>query len=370
VKKIYYSILKNSGGHISAARAIAAAMEELKVGPFEHKLGDLSLKVRTFWTNIAYAYSFMNEYFPWTWKALYYSTNDPKRVSRLYDICYPLLFAKKIKKFLEKEKPDLILSMVGPPTQGIIRAIERSGKSIPLIIIALDPVTLHASWMDPKADLMIVATEEARETCLKFGMPPAKVRDIGFPIHPRFLQNYGSKEDLRRGFDLNPDIFTVLLMGGGAGIGRVFDIAKALNSSDLPIQLIVVAGFNKRLELKFLKKRFRFPVKVFGYTDRIPEIMAASDVMITKAGPGAVFEAIAKELPLVITSYIPGQEEGNVDYVDKNRLGVIAQKPEKIVDAVRQMQTKGTEELKSNMRRIRNPAAVYEIARLIAGYLS
>jgi 1,2-diacylglycerol 3-beta-galactosyltransferase len=369
VKKIYYSILKNSGGHVSAARAIAAAMEELKVGPFEHKLGDLVVKVRTFWTNFAYSYSFLNEYFPWAWKAAYYATNDPKRVRKLYDICYPFLFARKIKKFLEEEKPDLILSMVGPPTQGIIRAIKKSGKTIPVITIALDPVSIHATWVDPRADVMIVATEEARETCLQFGMPPKKVRDIGFPIHPRFLQDYGSKEDLRREFDLDPDTFTVLLMGGGAGIGRVFEIATALNSSDLPVQLIVVAGFNKKLELRLLRKKFHFPIKVFGYTDRIPEIMAASDAMITKAGPGAIFEAIAKELPLILTGCIPGQEEGNVDYVEKNRLGIIAQEPEKIVNAVRHMQTTGTEEFKSNMRRIRNPAAVYEIAKLVASYL-
>ena len=190
------------------------------------------------------------------------------------------------------------------------------------------------------------------------------------PINPGFLKNYGSKEDLRKEFDLDPHTFTILLMGGGGGIMGLYRTAKALNSSDLDIQLMVIAGFNKRLELKFQRTCFRFPIKVFGFTDRVPEIMAASDVIITKAGPGAVFEAMAKELPLIITGNIPGQEEGNVEYVKKHGLGIVAREPSKIVKAIRQMQTIGTEEIRSNMRRIKNPAAVYEIAKLIASYLS
>ena len=102
MKKILYAILENSGGHISAARAIIAAMDELKAGPFEHKLVDFSKEIRTFWTNVAYAYQIMNEYFPWSWKALYYSTNDHKRVEKIYNLFYPLLYARKTLKIFKE----------------------------------------------------------------------------------------------------------------------------------------------------------------------------------------------------------------------------------------------------------------------------
>jgi len=218
MKKILYSILQISGGHISAARAIIAAMEEIKTCPLEHKLIDFTAKIKTFWTTISNSYQIMNEYFPWSWKALFYSTNDPKRCNRIYNIFYPMLYAKKTLKIFEEEKPDLVVSLVGPATQGIVRAIKDMGKSIPVITIVLDPVTFHASWADPRVDRIVVATEEARDRSIKFGMPEEKIKVIGFPIHPRFLQDYGAKEDLKRGFDLDPHIFTALIMGGGVGI--------------------------------------------------------------------------------------------------------------------------------------------------------
>lgn len=369
MKKIVYAISGNTGGHVSAARAVMAAMDELKIGPFQHKLIDFFAKTSRFWDFSSNSYAVMNEYFPWLYKIVYEYSNNPKRIRNLAKINFPFM-GRRIAKVIKEEAPDLIVSMFGPTHQPIMRALEYLNLKIPVVTYVLDPVSVHASWVDPKVDCHIVATEEARDRSIELGMPEDKIKDIGFPIHPGFLENYGNKEDLRRGFDLDPYIFTALIMGGGAGIKKIFNVVKALNSSDLNVQLIVVAGFNKRLELKLLRTRFRFPIKVFGFTDRIPEIMAASDAMITKAGPGAVFEAIAKELPLIITGNIPGQEEGNVDYVEKNGLGIIAREPDKIVEAVRRMQTAGIEEFKSNMRRIRNPAAVYEIAKLIASYLS
>ena len=88
MKKIIYSVLGNSGCHVSAAEAIIAGINELKLGPFEHKLIDLTLKIKTFWTSIAYAFPKTNEYFPWLWKKFYYSTNEPRRINILYNIFY------------------------------------------------------------------------------------------------------------------------------------------------------------------------------------------------------------------------------------------------------------------------------------------
>ena len=369
MKKILYSTLYNSGGHISSCRAVIAAMDELKLGPFEQKMIDFSLKIKTFWTDIAYAYTLMNEYFPWSWKALYYFTNSPGMMNIMYGLFYPLFYARKFPKILEEENPDIIVSMCGPPTRGLVRAVKDMGKPTPIITIILDPITLHASWVDPEVDCVVAATPEAKELCLKFGMPEEKIKVFGMPIHPKFLKNYGTKEELRKKLGLDPQLFTILLMGGGAGIGRIFNLAKILDASDLKIQLIVVAGFNKKLETRFRQAHFRFPAKIFGFTDKIPELMDASDAIITKAGPGAVFEAIAKELPLIITGNIPGQEEANLKYVLKNEIGIVARKPEKLLQGIRQMQSEGIEKFRSNMRRIKNPNAVYEIAKLIGNYL-
>lgn len=368
MKKILYAISYNTGGHVSAAKAMIAAMEGLKLGPFDHKLIDLFSKTSGFWNFFQNSYSVTNEYFPWFYNMVYHYFNDPKRYLKTIELDFPSV-RKRIAKVIKEEKPDLILSMFGPTNHLITRALEYLGIKTPVVTYVLDPINVNFAWVNPDVDCQLVATQEARDTCIKFGMPEEKIKIMGFPVHPGFLQDYGRKEDLRKRFGLDPQLFTLFLIGGGSGIGRILNIAQALNSSDLKIQLIVVAGFNKRLETKFCRTHFRFPTKIFGFTDRIPEIMSASDAMITKAGPGAIFEAIAKELPLIITGHISGQEKGNVDYAKKNGIGIIAREPGKIVEAVREIQAEGTKKFKSNLRRLKNPAAIYEIALLVASYL-
>ena len=185
-------------------------------------------------------------------------------------------------------------------------------------------------------------------------------------MRPHFLKPVKSKIELRKEWGLQPDRYTIFLIGGGVGIGRLFSVAEAINQADLPnIQLIIVAGFNKPLEEKLKSTKFRFPVKIFGFTDRVPEIMSASDLIITKAGPGTVVEAMAKELPMILNYYMP-QEKGNIDYVEKHQLGVYAREPEKIIAAIKKMmQPQEAERIKANIKRLNHPRAIYDIAEAI-----
>jgi len=369
LKKIVYLICGHTGGHISSAKAIIAAMEGLKIGPFEHKIIDLTMQAKTFWTSIFYSYPIIAEFFPWLYKTTYYFSNDPNRLNKMYNIFYPFLYSKKLKQFLNDEKPNLIVPLVALAPKAIVKALKETNLSIPTITVVLDPVSVHAGWVHPDINYQLVATEEAKDACIKLGMPKDKISVIGFPIHPKFLQKNLNKDLLRKEMGLSPNKFTALVMGGGIGIGRISALVEALKISNLDIQLIVIAGYNKKLESTLLHAKFRFPIKVFGFTDKIPEIMDASDILITKAGPGAIFEAIAKKLPIIITNNAPGQEEGNVDYVKNNGIGVIARKPNEIVAAISKIQSSGTDIFKINMKRIENSSAVYEIAKSIANCL-
>ncbi len=152
----------------------------------------------------------------------------------------------------------------------------------------------------------------------------------------------------------------------------MYDIIRALDRSDLALQMIVVCGRNQSLEkrLSLEKEAFRVPMKVYGFTDEVPMIMDASDIIITKAGPGAIAESLSKNLPMIITSWLPGQEEGNIEYVVKEKIGEVTEDPGKVVEIVREyMRPAVVQRIKKNIEQVRRPDAVFDITRVILSYL-
>jgi 1,2-diacylglycerol 3-beta-galactosyltransferase len=132
------------------------------------------------------------------------------------------------------------------------------------------------------------------------------------------------------------DKFTILLMGGGQGLGRVYETAEAIGRSGLDVQLIVVAGRNKKLKEQLDAARWPIDLQAYGFIQDIPALMDASDVLITKAGPTTICEAFTRSLPIIISGYIPSQENENADYVTDNQAGVLATEPELIVATLRE----------------------------------
>jgi 1,2-diacylglycerol 3-beta-galactosyltransferase len=152
----------------------------------------------------------------------------------------------------------------------------------------------------------------------------------------------------------------------------MYEIVNEFNREKLKIQLIVIAGRNKSLvtRLKRNARKFHFPIRVLGFTDQVHEIMAESDLIITKAGPGTIAEALAMGLPIIVTSWLPGQEEGNVEFVVRENVGRVSKEPARVVEIVRELtQTSEFEELKKNIKRVSRPQAAMEIAREIFRYL-
>jgi 1,2-diacylglycerol 3-beta-galactosyltransferase len=114
------------------------------------------------------------------------------------------------------------------------------------------------------------------------------------------------------------------------------------------------------------------PAKIFGFVHNMPELMHAADVIVTKAGPGTICEALACRLPIILSGYVPGQEEGNVDYVVNNNVGVLAHNPIELVDALRLLLKPGSQELRRQLehaKRLSKPYASFDIAHCILGAL-
>ncbi|MFA5839069.1 MAG: glycosyltransferase [Candidatus Margulisiibacteriota bacterium] len=371
-KKILYLFSDTGGGHRSAATAIVHAVEHVYKKEIKQEMIDAFSQCSGFLNIFAKLYAPVIKYTPKLWGQLYYWLDDQKKLEMLEKISGPFIL-NELKKLIEEMDPDVIVSVHPMVNHLTINAIRQTGKKIPFIVVITDPVTLHRAWIVPDVDLTIVATDDAKKLAMQYGMPEEKIKICGMPIDPKFFLNTPWKQKARKKSKLKPDLFTVLMMGGGEGAGRMDEIIENLNQLDLKIQVIVIAGRNKSLEQKLKKdiSKYKFPLKVYGFTDKVPEIMAESDLIVTKAGPGTIAEAMAMNLPIIITSWLPGQEEGNVEYVTRENVGKVSQDPERVVEMIQEIITnnKVFEEMKANILRASRPQAAMDIAKEIIAYL-
>src|SRR5439155_25706309 len=127
--------------------------------------------------------------------------------------------------------------------------------------------------------------------------------------------------DVRRALGLDPERFTLLLVGGGEGAGRMAAQVRAVNRMSVDLQLIVVCGRNARLRARLLESPSQHPAAILGFVDTMPELVHAADVVVTKGGPTTIAEALVAGRPVVVTSVLPGQEEGNDRFVERHGVG-------------------------------------------------
>jgi 1,2-diacylglycerol 3-beta-galactosyltransferase len=371
-KRALFLISDTGGGHRSASNAITAALDEIKEPfAFEHRIEDVAAHCSFPLTQLGLGYSMALRYAPPVYGALYYATNGRRRYRALVRFCEPL-YRERLKDLFLSYKPDVIVSVHPLLNHAALRARADAAMShIPIVTVITDLGKVHESWLMPDADAVVVPAREVYERALSRGISPARLRLLGQPIHPRFDDVVGTKDELRVQLGLPTDRLIVMLMAGGEGGGKLLPTALALARARLPIHLLVVCGRNESLRQKLeeLSGGLPTPMTVLGFTDNIPEYFRAVDLLVTKAGPGTLAEANAAQLPVVVYDYVPGQERGNVEFVRHNGLGAVAihGAPE-VVQAVRGMirTPHRLEEIRRNQEIVAPERSSRRIAALIA----
>ncbi len=310
---------------------------------------------------------------PRVYAGFWHATNTRATYAALTAVTTRLL-RRRFSDMLTELRPDIIVSVHALLTQPTRDILDRLGVHLPIITVVTDLVRFHRSWAQPDVAVCTVPTPAARELVEAFGMPPDKVRLLGMPIHPKFCLPTAPPAQTRTRLGLEPDRFTVLLVGGGEGVGRLSEIAHALGSAQLPAQLIIVAGRNQTLRATLAAERaaFDIPTAVLGFVENMPDLMHAADVIVTKAGPGTIAESLACGLPIILTGAIPGQEVGNIDYVTTQHVGVLARTPAEVVAAVGDLAASTPAELaaiRAHAQSLSHPQAAFAIASLILSYV-
>ncbi|MEO8972059.1 MAG: glycosyltransferase [Ktedonobacteraceae bacterium] len=312
-------------------------------------------------------------YNPKLYGRVFHLSNESSRVAAVKTVATPLIH-NGLLQLITSVQPDVIVSIHAMLNHVTIAALRDLHLNIPFITVVTDLISVHYAWFAPGADCYIVPTEQAKQLYLERDLDPELVRVIGMPIDPKFTRPTESKEELRRKFGLAQDIPVVLLVGGGEGSGGLQEAVRAISRARLPVQILIITGRNKRLyaHLQRTRSSLHVPAKVYGFVQNMPEMMRASDVIVTKAGPGTIAEALACDLPIILSGYVPGQEEGNVDYVLKNEVGVLAHDAIELVDTLRLLIKPGSLELRrwhENAQRMSRPRASFDIAGTILSFL-
>ncbi|GAB4450349.1 MAG: hypothetical protein Kow00120_20660 [Anaerolineae bacterium] len=308
------------------------------------------------------------------WWAGYKITNGPTAARVAMLPMYHALFKSGMKRILRAfHDVDLIVCVHSVFVRPTVRALIGQERRPPILTIVTDLVSTHMWWYDPHVDRCLVPTEAAYERGLRAGLTPKQMRITGLPVHPRFAEGLMDKAEARAALGWDADLPAVLVIGGGAGMGPLYAIARAINAKGARCQLAVVAGRNESLKARLDAATWRQPTHIYPYVHNMPTMMAAADILVTKAGPGTISEACIAGVPIVLSGAIPGQEEGNITFVVRNGAGVWAPGPHRVADAVASWLAEGREGLARRAaaaKALGRPNAVWEIAEEVRHYAS
>ena len=217
------------------------------------------------------------------WGAVYHSSNTKPTFAAIRAVFGPGV-RKVIVELIKKHDPDVVLSVHPLLNQISHQAIQRCGRPRGLMTVITDLVDFHRGWTFSQADLVIAPTEVARKVAIRRRVPHERVKLLGLPVDMRFRPPApGEKQALRRRFGLDEARFTVLVMGGAAGVGGLLNQVRVLGWEPHQWQVIAVCGRNEKLRRRLARLRFATPTLVLGFVDNMPEVMRACDVTIPQA---------------------------------------------------------------------------------------
>jgi len=251
------------------------------------------------------------KFYPKAWGKLYEKTNRLDPIIDVNDIANRLI-TSKLRKTAVNFNPDVIICTHSFPAAIISSLKHKKRVFCPLITIVTD-YNIHSSYINENTDYYIIPHEDLTYIMESFGVDKEKVLPFGIPIKREFTEEH-KREYLLSKLGLE-DKRSILVMGGGLGLGEINNIVKAIDKYMNNIQIIAIAGRNHRLEAKLKDLSTKNRLVVYGFVNNIHELMEISDCIITKPGGVSTAEILSREKPLVIFSPLPGQEYENAEFL-------------------------------------------------------
>jgi processive 1,2-diacylglycerol beta-glucosyltransferase len=302
---------------------------------------------------------------PAIWDYLY-DNPDVEEVTREMRQIFTLFSSLRLKKILKQHHPEAVICTQAMPAIAMSALKRRGILKAPLVGVVTD-FGVHAYWYHNEIDLYLVGHEDIKDEMMRKGVARNRIRVTGIPIDPRF----GETEDplpLRARMRFHSHKKTILVMGGSHGLGSLDNVVEALKTIPMSFQTIVVCGRNKSLQRRILQAvRGEEGFQILGYVRDMSGLMAAADLVVTKPGGLSTSEALAKELPMVLTDPIPGQEQRNVQFLARHGVARLANTNEELIHLVSDLlrHPKRISAMRQRSRLLGKPYSAWEAARSI-----
>jgi UDP-N-acetylglucosamine:LPS N-acetylglucosamine transferase len=242
-------------------------------------------------------------------------------------------YCLKAKRWLEENPPAVFIATHFLTAAGAVFARRWSKKlSYKVLLYATDPNDINSLWMWKGINCLIVSSERAKRRAVERGIKPDNIHVFGYPVRPSFFTTDATRSETQAELGLENGNLTLLISGGGQGLGKLDSLIYHLLEQDLCINLIVVCGKNGQLfnRLKDINTGSLHNTRLIplGFVSNMDELIHVSDVVALKAGAASTYEALLLKKPVIFYEYVAQNELANIHFVVRNKIGWYAEKSE------------------------------------------
>lgn len=342
-QRIAFLYLNTGGGHVAPARALARGLEDSYSDTAEPVLvNGFSEKMRLCRYFFENGYQVSSNYFEAGYVLFYRITEHPAAI-RFGNYFVSIHGLRNMIRMLRENRITKVVCIHEILIIMARRAIDRVDPSIPLITMVTDPFTAHGLWFYVKNNDLVVFSEKLRKEAVeRYGHDPQRVHCFPFILSRSFDRPYTAEEVAlaKERLGIPADRKILLIAGGGEGLKSAERIVASFLWRKRPEYLIVVCGRNKILRMQVATmvdmKRAK-NVRVYGFVPFMADLLNCADCIITKGGASTVMEVLSVGKPVIFSTFIRGQELGNVLYAVHNGAGLYIKKPGKILDHAAQI---------------------------------
>jgi processive 1,2-diacylglycerol beta-glucosyltransferase len=364
--RILILTVHHGSGHVVLARALEQALlqcrPDIKVEVVD------ALAHCTAWFRAYYnSFEIPLKYWPGLWEYIenrqhYGDSTSPRWLYRWG--------ARGLFRFMEAFAPDVVIATeVG---LGEFAILHKRHFNAPYFLVGVGALDFDRPWAQPELDLFITAPGEIARQAKSAGIPPERILECGMPVNPAFSLCL-DKPTARERLGLERDLPVLLVNFGGTGKRKPRQVLSELHKIQPPVQVVFISRSDENLRKELLRLSAEMPhTRILTWVDNMHEWMAASDLLISRAGGGTVAEALNSGLPMLVFDAPPGDERRICNFVEKEwQTGFWVKHPGELSARIKQLLTRKeeVERLRSNARRQAHPHAARDVAEAIGRVL-
>ena len=327
--KILIFYASYGGGHLNAAKSINEYILSNFTNNNVEMIDCMKYVNKTIEKVTTTAYREMAKKMPWAWGKIY-SDSQKGPLAHISNRSNKIL-AIKLLRLLREKKPDLIIS-THPFGSQMCSYLKRKRKIDAKIATIMTDFAPHDQWLvgSDFTDYYFVSHDKMKDYLIMQNIDSNKIFVTGIPISNKFLKKFDRKQILGF-FSLEDNKFNILFFGGGEfGLGKTKTLhmfEKLIKyCSNINAQVIAISGKNEKMKKSFEEIMNNYNAnnytKILSFTDKIPELMSISNLVITKPGGMTTTESLVSHLPMLIINPIPGQEEENAEFLEEKGIGI------------------------------------------------